>query len=351
MHQSQRVTAGAKRRSDFTDAEREVAPHVSFPLYQQTSESSQASSSRNSSLDDRTSNASDRRSRFGSRPHTQPDVLTHPEASTQASPASFTLPSLSPTNAIGYTLPPISLSSPRAAPPGNLAYEQGTNDSMIQNLQRENARLMSETSSARTQAMDLDEQVRASKLEISKLVKDRQRLKAKIDVLEAEVDELQNNMEVSQQHAAAKDAQYSKIVDLSTRLQGQGTVDAQHRKIQQDQWIRDKQSLEKIIKTLETEIHNLRTSIHKSTTRRADGSGPLSPTSRMTDQAQSGAREDGLEHANASTVDALLNIRKQHQHLTECIEKLGTIGRNMQTQFSNMGATLATPSITHTPDD
>ena len=348
MDQPQRITAGAKRRSDFTDTQREVAHRVSFPQHQQTSESSQASSSRTSSLDDCTSNASNHRSRFGSRPHSTPDALTHPEDSTQTSPASFILPSLSPTNAIGYKLPPISLSSPRPAPLGNLAYEQGNSDFIIQNLQRENARLMSETSSSRTQVMDLDEQVRASRLEIAKLVKDRQRLKAKIDVLEAEVDELQNNMEVSQQHTAAKDAQYSQIVDLSTKLQGQGAADAQHRKAQQEQWIRDKQNMERVIKTLEAEIHNLRTSIHASTARHVDGSGPLPTPSRMTDHARLGAGEDGLEHANTNTVDALLDIRKQHAHLMECIEKLGSIGKNMQTRFSSMDAVFNPP---HAPND
>ena len=207
---------------------------------------------------------------------------------------------------------------------------------------------MSETSSSRTQVMDLDEQVRASRLEIAKLVKDRQRLKAKIDVLEAEVDELQNNMEVSQQHTAAKDAQYSQIVDLSTKLQGQGAADAQHRKAQQEQWIRDKQNMERVIKTLEAEIHNLRTSIHASTARHVDGSGPLPTPSRMTDHARLGTGEDGLEHANTNTVDALLDIRKQHAHLMECIEKLGSIGKNMQTRFSSMDAVFNPP---HAPND
>jgi len=112
-----------------------------------------------------------------------------------------------------YTLPSLSLAtrtSTSITPPFHkLSREATTNDITLQNLQRDNADLVSTYAKAKLQIADLDKTVLASSLELNKLIKERQSLKAEIDVLKAEIEELQNSIEHSQRHSVAKDRRYS----------------------------------------------------------------------------------------------------------------------------------------------
>lgn len=161
-----------------------------------------------------------------------------------------------------YTLPSLSLAtrtSTSITPPFHkLTPEATTNDITLQNLPRDNADLVSAYANAKHQTADLDKTVLASTLEFNKLIKERQSLKAKTDVLEAESEELQNSIEHSQRHSVAKDTQYSQIVEMSSRLQIQATADAQQRNYEKDQWVRERGNMQQTIATLRSEVRLLR---------------------------------------------------------------------------------------------
>lgn len=213
----------------------------------------------------------------------------------------------------------------------------------IQTLQHDNASLISAYSTAQTRVADLEEEVRVSRLEIAKLVKERQRLEAKVDLLEAEIEELQNTMEVSQQHTAAKDAQYSHIVELSTKLQTQGVAEAQQRRTERERWAHDKQNMERTITMLRSEVRQLRKNAQRSITSYMDGSGLPEPEPTVTDQAEPETQLDALECGNANTEDTLAEIRKQHTDLMDLIEKLASIGRSMQTRMQSLDTDHSSP--------
>ena len=328
MSRWKRTSSGAYKVSGYIDIDRpEEYPEAYLQQFHQPGPP-QASSSRQSSLDCQGSRTSGLQASFTNQSGSTPEfVPTHLEAPSSASPGSLTFPSLSPANPRAYKLPPIFPPSPKPAPPGELAYDHGTKDPTIQTLQRENANLASAFSSAQIRIANFDEEVRASKQELAKLVKDRQRLEAEIEVLEMEIVELQNSMKVSQRHAAAKDAQYSQIVELSTKLQVRGTTDAQQCKAEREQWAHERQVTARVIMTLESEVQNLRA---RSTTRHTSGSNPLPASSRITDQAN--LIEDGL-----------IGIWKEHTQLMDCIEKLGMVGKNMQTYFQSLHASASMP--------
>lgn len=148
-------------------------------------------------------------------------------------------------------------------------------------------------------------------------------------MLEAEVDELQSNIEISQQHTAAKDAQYSQIVELSTKLQNQGTADANQHKVAQERWAHEKQDMENLLKTLSSEIEDLRRNFRRSTAPHSYGSDHQQSRSAMIDREEASS--------GSSAEDALVALQKEHAYLMDCIGRLGTIGKNMQTHVRDIG--------------
>lgn len=319
---------------------------MSFARQNNTSQSSEESPSPQSSHEGRLPKVADSQPDSGVRPGASFEaILTHLEAPLQTSLAALTLPAPSPTSSTVYTLPPISLPSPRrgsyTSNLGGISYEPGAHDLTTQKLQRENASLVSAYSSAQVRIADLEQAAQASSLDIGKLVKDRQKLKAKIDVLEAEVDELQTGIELSQQHTVAKDAQYSHIVELSTKLQTQAASDTHQRRAEQEQWAYETQEMQNIIATFRSEIQNLRTGeatiliskvvnkdgIADTKGQRLDGASSTTLYAGLrTEPTTSHLAKSGME-------DALIGVRKEYAQLTDCIEKLGIIGENIQTHL------------------
>jgi len=244
-------------------------------------------------------------------------------------------------NSAAYTLPPTSLMSP--IPPrvsGQAFASQATNDPAIQTMQRDNTSLVSAYSAAQNRIAHLDEELRAAKLEIAKLAKERQKLNAKIDLLEAEIDELQNSIDLSQQDNAAKDNQYSQILKLATKLETHGVANAQHRKTEQQQWTHYRQDRETLIAMLMSEVKDLRSGIQRSTTSQSEASG-LPGRDQGGLSGQSGA----LRHMNTRMEKSMIGIRQEHAHLTQCIEKLGNIGSNIQTHLKSMEGNDAIPYV------
>lgn len=281
-------------------------------------------------------------------------VLTQVVALPHASLTTRVLPSLSPPDSAHHTLPPMSLPSPRqpfyTSHHVGRAFEHETNDTAIQTLHHENHDSLSAYSSAQIRRADLDEVAQASNMEMAKLAKDRQRLKARIDVLEAEVVELQNSIEVSQQHTAVKDAQYSHIVEMSTRLQTQSASDSHQWKVEQKQWACEKRDMHDTIANLRWEVRNMQTGISKPTASHTEKLGYRSDVSLQsiltaTDQASLEQHSKSLQSANASMEAVLLGVRKEHAQFTEYIEKLGSMGKNIKTQLQSVGAIDSVPRI------
>ena len=214
-------------------------------------------------------------------------------------------------------------------------------------LHSENANLITAYSSAQIRIAELDEELRLSRMDFMKLVKERQRLEAKVDLLEAEVDELQKNMDIAQQHTAAKDTQYSQILELSTKLQTQEVAETQQRRTERERWLQDKQHMERSIIMLNSEITQLRTSSRRSMTPeppRMDGSGSPKAGPTTTDQTEFGAPWKTPKHEIRYSRNALINIRKQHGELMKLIEKSESIGRDMQAYMDSMELHYRSPS-------
>lgn len=246
-----------------------------------------------------------------------------------------------------FTLPPLSLStrtSISTTPPfEKLSREPTTNEPILQNLQRENADLVAAYAHSKIHIADLDKTVQSSSLELNKLFQERQSLKAKVDVLEAEIEELQNSIEHSQRHSVAKDTQYSQIVEMSSRLQIQATADTQQRTFEKNQWVKERGDMQQTIITLRSEVRSLRKIYsglsaplhHRSGTSSKDTfrddftvSSPVALQAELRD----------MQQTNSNLEDALEKVRQEHTQLVLHVERLGGISRNMQTHLRDAGA-------------
>ncbi|KAL6715629.1 hypothetical protein ACLMJK_006590 [Lecanora helva] len=333
MSQWGRTPPGSKRRSESMVIDHPEGFPLPLPQQLHPSQSPHDSSSRQSSFDASFSFSDDSQSKFTSRARATPEIV--PTLSTvplQSSSASFTLPPLPNSGPIAYTLPPISPQSSRSLQLNNLSHGQQVNDSTNQTLQRENTSLAVAYSSAQARIADLEEEGCAAKTQTTKLMKDQQRLRAKIDVLEAEIDELQNHIESTQQHTTAKDAQYSQILDLSTKLQNRKATDTQWHKVQQEQWACEKQNMERMISMLKSEVESLhRDKLRSSAAPQPQDSG-LPDRSAMTDQASLKVR------SGVTTLDTMSMMQQDYAQIMDYAEKLGDIGKTIQTHVQNIGA-------------
>lgn len=345
MSQWNRLLSGSKRRSDFTDPERPGSHHFPFPQQSHTSHSSEASTSTHSSQEGQTPKAIGQLPSLTARTGISSEVIgTQLDASFHASSSKRRLPNPSSTPSATFTLPPIALSSSRPASitpqSGNLPHKIGTEYLTIQTLQRENTDLASAYAQAQIYIADLDTRVQASRAENGKLAKERRRLTGKIELLEAQLEESEQSIQQAQEHTATKDAQYSRIVDLSTRLQRQGAAESQARKAEQHEWFSEKQNMQSVIGSLKNEIQGLHmayASYAKFTNltplpidEYPDG-GEDSPNSAAESSSHRLIAEiEVLKRANARMKDALSGVRGDNAQLAEYIEKLGSVKKNMQ---------------------
>lgn len=206
-------------------------------------------------------------------------------------------------------------------------------------LQRENADLASAYAQAQIYIADLDTKVQASRAENGKLAKERQILTGKIDLLEAQLEELEQSVQQTQEHTAARDAQYSRIVELSTMLQSQGTAE-------QHEWSSEKKTMQSAIDSLKTEVMGLRkayASYAKSTnpSRSSVNDYPCGTEGHPNPSAEPSSyglitEMEALKRANARMEDALTGVRGDNAQLAKCLEKLGSVERNMQVRLQRI---------------
>ena len=208
-------------------------------------------------------------------------------------------------------------------------------------LQRENADLASAYAQAQIYIADLDTKVQASRAENGKLAKERQIMTGKIDLLEAQLEELEQSVQETQEHTAARDAQYSRIVELSTRLQSQGTAE-------QHEWLSEKQTMQSVIDSLKTEVMGLRKAYANYGKSTNPSPSPVNDYPRGTEGHPNPSAEpsshglitevEALRRANARMEDALAEVRGDNAQLAKYLEKLGGVERNMQMHLQRMEA-------------
>lgn len=342
---------GSKRKSDFADPSRPAGFPALFPRQPHSSQSSDESPSPHNSYEGRLPKLAEQPLLPSMQtPASFEGVLSHISDPLPTPLAGNTFPFPSPETSAVYTLPPLSLSTQKTTAfishAKNPSHESWAEDPMLQNLQREKADLVSAYSQARNRMADLDKIVQTSSLEIGRLFKEGQGLKAKIDVLEAEVDELQTSIEVNQQQTVAKDAQYSQILELSTRLQSQAGFDGQQRKVDKEQWELEKHDMLQTITALRSEIRTLCNSSREASTpkRTLSGVGTAASTSPMDLETEVAI----LRHANSTLEDTLTKVRQEHAQLYEHVERLGGLSRNIQ---RHLQAASTGESISGTPDE
>ena len=257
MSQSDNLPSGLKRRSNFTNPDRPGSYQFPLPQQSHTPQSSEASTSPHSSQEGQTPKAFiDQLPSLTARTERSYEIVgPRTNASFHASSSKIRLPAPSPTSSATFTYPPIALSSPRQASytphSGTLPHNFGTDHLTIQTLQRENTDLASAYAQAQIYIADLDAEVQAFRVENEKLAKERQMFTGKTDLLEAHLEELEQSIQQTEEHTAAKDAQYSRIMELCTRLQSQGAAD-------QHEWSSEKKSMQSVIHSLKIEVKGLR---------------------------------------------------------------------------------------------
>ena len=357
MSQWNHLPSGSKRWSDYTDPESLRSYHFPLPQQAHTFQSSEASTSPHSSQEGQTPKAVGSLPSLTARNGISSEVVgTRLDASSHASSSKMRLPNPSPTSSAEFTLPPLALSSPRPASykpqSGNLPHKLGTDNLTIQTLQRENMDLASTYAQAQTYIADLDASVQASRAENGKLAKERQRLTGKMEFLEKHLEELEQSIQQAQEHTATKDAQYSRIVDLSTRLQRQGAAESQARKVEQHEWSSEKQNMQTVIDSLKKEVRGLHIACPSCT--KFTNLMPL-PVDDYSDAIEGNpdlaaesssdrliAEMEVLKRANARMEDALAGVRGDNAQLAEYIEKLGSVENNMQMHLQRVETARST---------
>ena len=168
----------------------------------------------------------------------------------------------------------------------------------------------------------------------------------KIELLEAQLEELEHSIQQTQTHSAAKDAQYSRIMELSTRLQSQGAAEILARKAEQHEWSREKKSMQSVIASLETEMNGLRkacashTKPTNSTPSPTDGDhhGVEGNLASLAESSSEGliAEIEALRRTNTRMEDALAGVRGDNAQVADCIEKLGSAEKSIQMRLQKM---------------
>ena len=354
MYQHDRILSGSKTRTEPGDEGQPGVRPAVFSRHVRNSEISTQSAISHLAYDPHLSKPPD----AAPLPpiHTQVSfeaVLTQISAPLQTPHSRRVLPYSSTERSTVFTLPPLTLSPPKSASftsHSDMSQpETWFDDTNLQSLQRENADLVSAYSQAQARIAELDATLQASSAEVAKLSKERQRMKAKIEILEAETEELQGNAEQSQQHTLAKDAQYSQILEFSTRLQTQAMSDSQQRRLDYEKWEHERQTMLQTITNLRAEVRSLRKSfgsVAQMQLQSEEGStiGPIATHVNGTSNDLE-AEVQVLREANTVMQNTLDKVRQEHIELSKYLEQLEGIGRNVERHLQASAVVVDTPRV------
>lgn len=105
-----------------------------------------------------------------------------------------------------------------------------------------------------TKSEEIDQNSDRTTSELVNTVREKQRLQHRIQFLESQVKDLQNNIEALQKHAAAKDSQYTQIIRHSTELESRGAADSKLWKADREVWSQERQGLDRMIVALRSQL-------------------------------------------------------------------------------------------------
>jgi DNA repair exonuclease SbcCD ATPase subunit len=148
-----------------------------------------------------------------------------------------TLPSMSPPSAAGQI-------SAQSAHLQDLQHQISVKTLAFQTLQREYDSLLQKLERQRTKCATLEKKFEVSDVEINSLIDEKEKLYATIATLETQVEDLQQSRDEARRQLGAQGAQYSQIMDMASKIQGQGAEDKKR-------WGLEKTDLEQRIRLLE----------------------------------------------------------------------------------------------------
>lgn len=148
-----------------------------------------------------------------------------------------TLPSMSPPSAAGQT-------SAQSAHLQDLQHQISVKTLAFQTLQREYDSLLQKLERQRTKCATLEKKFEVSDVEINSLTDEKEKLYEQIATLETQVEDLQQSRDEARRQMVAQGAQYSQIMDMASKIQGQGAEDKK-------KWETEKSDLEQRIRLLE----------------------------------------------------------------------------------------------------
>jgi chromosome segregation ATPase len=144
---------------------------------------------------------------------------------------------MSPPSAAGQT-------SAQSAHLQDLQHQISVKTLAFQTLQREYDSLLQKLERQRTKCATLEKKFEVSDVEINSLTDEKEKLYATIAALETQVEEVQQSRDEARQQLVSQGAQYSQIMDMASRIQGQGAEDKK-------KWEAEKSDLEQRIRLLE----------------------------------------------------------------------------------------------------
>ena len=188
-----------------------------------------------------------------------------------------------------------------------------------------------------------------SDAEINNLAEERIKLQERIEFLETQVEELQQSRDDVHKQSVAKGGQYMKIMAMSSKLQAQGASDFKKWKFEKDAWQQEKAQLLSKVAELEREKGALAPPRSAAGTSQKN-SPNFTSTSPDTPNhaAQSLVADDTDDAPNNSSLEilreeikrlrvrcrnmenALLELRTESEHIDDCIERLGGIGKRIR---------------------
>ena len=205
--------------------------------------------------------------------------------------------------------------------------------------------------------IDPEEAAQAFVGDFAKPENERERLKAEIGHLQAQIEDLHQQMDLFRQHAARKDAQYLQIIGQATRREVQGAADSQKWREDRKQWAEERQLLQDTIAGLNTklsELHNdysqgrlseapTKVRIHSLSTNKSSSSMPFPTSSQQKTQQIIGAAEHQSQTSGTET--PLDQLQYQSGKLAEYSTKLVDIGKNIRFQLDLMRASDTTENV------
>ena len=195
--------------------------------------------------------------------------------------------------------------------------------------------------------VDSDEAAQLLTRESVKPETERQRLKAEIGLLQAQIEDLHRQMDLFKQHAAKKDAQYLQIIEQSKRREVQGLTDSQRWQEDRKQWADERQLLQETIAGLNSKLGELHINYSQGRSSEMPAQVPVhslaakepSVTPVKTSSQQSVPQSTTMiEHrpppSGAET--PLDQLQYESGQLAEYSTKLVEIGKNIRLQLDRM---------------